>query len=147
VIEHTRGIGPERDARALIDQLLGALVHRGIAAAVMLGAVGVNLGTRFLASNEATIEGEWKQAIVAANSEDTVKIDFLNDIMPLPGTGGYGTVLRLLRTPFVIGGAASARRSLKFGSAYPRNSQRAQEAVAATTQFSPAPRLPGASKR
>src|SRR5262245_31959124 len=28
VIEHTRGIGPERDARALIDQLLGALVHR-----------------------------------------------------------------------------------------------------------------------
>jgi hypothetical protein len=30
-----------------------------------------------------------------------VKIDFLNDIMPLPGTGGYGTVLRSLRTPFV----------------------------------------------
>ena len=67
----------------------------------MLGAVGVNLGTRFLASKEATIEGEWKQAIVAANSEDAVKIDFFNEIRPLPGTGGYGTVLRSLRTPFV----------------------------------------------
>jgi len=30
-----------------------------------------------------------------------VKLDFLNDIRPLPGTGGYGTVLRSLRTPFV----------------------------------------------
>src|SRR5262247_2510822 len=79
----------------------GIFDGRGIAAALMLGAVGVNLGTRFLASKEATIEGEWKQAIVAANSEDAVKIDFLNDIMPLPGTGGYGTVLRSLRTPFV----------------------------------------------
>jgi NAD(P)H-dependent flavin oxidoreductase YrpB (nitropropane dioxygenase family) len=67
----------------------------------MLGAVGVNLGTRFLASKEATIDEEWKQAIVAANSEDAVKIDFLNDIMPLPGAGRYGTVLRSLRTPFV----------------------------------------------
>ena len=73
----------------------------GVAAALMLGAVGVNLGTRFLASKEATIEEEWKRAIVAANSEDAVKIDFLNDIRPLPGTGGYGTVLRSLRTPFV----------------------------------------------
>ena len=32
----------------------------------VLGAVGVNLGTRFLASREATIEEEWKRAIVAA---------------------------------------------------------------------------------
>jgi NAD(P)H-dependent flavin oxidoreductase YrpB (nitropropane dioxygenase family) len=30
-----------------------------------------------------------------------VKVDFLNDITPLPGAGGYGTVLRGLRTPFV----------------------------------------------
>src|SRR5215470_8042419 len=78
----------------------GIFDGRGIAAALMLGAVGVNLGTRFLASKEATIEEEWKQAIVAANSEDAVKIDFLNEIRPLPGTGGYGTILRSLRTPF-----------------------------------------------
>jgi enoyl-[acyl-carrier protein] reductase II len=79
----------------------GIFDGRGIAAALMLGAVGVNLGTRFLASKEAPIEDEWKYAIAAARSEDTVKVDVLNDIRPLPGTGGYGTVLRSLHTPFI----------------------------------------------
>src|SRR5262245_44311131 len=79
----------------------GIFDGRGLAATLMLGAVGVNLGTRFLASTEATIEEEWKQAITAAKSEDAVKVDFVNDITPLPGTGGYGTVLRSLRTMFV----------------------------------------------
>src|SRR5260221_4222994 len=50
----------------------GILYGRGIAAAFMLGAVGVNLGTRFLASKEAPIEDEWKAAIAAAHSEDAV---------------------------------------------------------------------------
>jgi enoyl-[acyl-carrier protein] reductase II len=79
----------------------GIFDGRGVAAALMLGAVGVNLGTRFLASQEAPIEDEWKQAILAARSEDTMKLDVLNDIRPLPGTAGYGTVLRSLRTPFM----------------------------------------------
>jgi nitronate monooxygenase/enoyl-[acyl-carrier protein] reductase II len=79
----------------------GIFDGRGIAAALMLGAVGVNLGTRFLASKEAPIADEWKHAIAAAQSEDAVKVDVLNDIQPLPGTGGYGTVLRSLRTPFM----------------------------------------------
>ena len=79
----------------------GIFDGRGIAAALILGAVGVNLGTRFLASEEAPIETEWKQAIAAARSEDAVKLDVLNDIQPLPGTAGYGTVLRSLHTPFM----------------------------------------------
>ena len=79
----------------------GIFDGRGIAAALVLGAVGVNLGTRFLASKEATIEDAWKNAIIAAKSEDAVKADVLNDILPLPGTGGYGTVLRSLRTPLM----------------------------------------------
>jgi enoyl-[acyl-carrier protein] reductase II len=107
------GYGGSVSTMALVPQVVDAVSPipvvaaggifdgRGIAAALMLGAVGVNLGTRFLASKEATIEEEWKRAIVAANSEDAVKIDFLNDIRPLPGTGGYGTVLRSLRTPLV----------------------------------------------
>jgi enoyl-[acyl-carrier protein] reductase II len=73
---------------------------RGLAAALVLGAVGVNLGTRFLATVEAPIAPEWKQAIVAGRSEETVKVEFWNDIMPRPGLGGYGTVPRALRTPF-----------------------------------------------
>lgn len=56
---------------------------------VHAGAVGVNMGTRFLAS------------ITSAKSEDAVKVEVLNDIQPLPGTAGYGTVLRSLHTPFM----------------------------------------------
>ena len=78
----------------------GIFDGRGIAAAFMLGAVGVNIGTRFLASKEAPIEEAWKVAITAAQSEDAVKVEVLNDIQPLPGTAGYGTVNRSLRTPF-----------------------------------------------
>jgi nitronate monooxygenase/enoyl-[acyl-carrier protein] reductase II len=79
----------------------GIFDGRGIAAALMLGAVGVNLGTRFLASKEAPIDEAWKQAILAARSQDAMKMDVFNDIQPLPGTAGYGTVLRSLRTPFM----------------------------------------------
>jgi nitronate monooxygenase/enoyl-[acyl-carrier protein] reductase II len=79
----------------------GIFDGRGIAAAFMLGAVGVNIGTRFLASVEAPIDDAWKQAIAGARSEDAVKVDVLNDIQPIPGTAGYGTVLRSIRTPFM----------------------------------------------
>ena len=107
------GYGGSVSTMALVPQVVDAVSPipvvaaggifdgRGIAAALILGAVGVNLGTRFLASEEAPIETEWKQAIAAARSEDAVKVDVLNDIKPLPGTGGYGTVLRSLHTPFM----------------------------------------------
>ncbi len=68
----------------------GIFDGRGIAAALMLGAAGVNLGTRFLASPEAPVSEEWKQAITNAKSEDAIKVDVLNDISPLPGTAGFG---------------------------------------------------------
>lgn len=74
---------------------------RGLAAALVLGAAGVNVGTRFLASREATISEGYKRAIVAASSEDAVKFDALNELLPSPGTRGYGTVLRSIKTPFI----------------------------------------------
>ena len=74
---------------------------RGIAAAFMLGAEGVNIGTRFLASVEAPVSDGWKQSILNAAAEDAVRVDVVNDIMPNPGTLGYGTVLRSLRSPFI----------------------------------------------
>ena len=79
----------------------GIFDGRGIAAALMLGAAGVNLGTRFIACKESPAPEEWKQAIAAARSEDAVKADVLNDISPLPGTAGFGTVLRSIRTAFL----------------------------------------------
>jgi enoyl-[acyl-carrier protein] reductase II len=79
----------------------GVADGRGLAAALMLGAVGVNVGTRFLASEEAQINPAWKQMVVDAAAEDTVRVHFLNDVMPLPGSPGYGTVLRSIRSPFI----------------------------------------------
>jgi len=74
---------------------------RGLAAAIMLGAEGINLGTRFLASEEAPVGLAWKRSIVAAAAEDAVRVEVVNDIMPNPGSLGYGTVLRSLRSPFI----------------------------------------------
>ncbi len=45
---------------------------RGIAAAFMLGASGVQLGTRFLTCNECTIHERYKQKVVDARDIDTV---------------------------------------------------------------------------
>ena len=79
----------------------GIFDGRGMAAALMLGAAGVNLGTRFIASKEAPVGEEWQRAIVAANSKNSIKIDVLNDISPIPGTRGFPTVPRSLPTAFL----------------------------------------------
>ena len=74
---------------------------RGLAAALALGASGVNVGTRFLASTEAEIAEEWKQAIVHARSEDTTRARFVTKLVPGTGLGGFDVAPRVLRTPFV----------------------------------------------
>jgi enoyl-[acyl-carrier protein] reductase II len=74
---------------------------RGIAAALVLGAAGVNLGSRFLATAESPVGERWKKALTTHPSEDWVQADFINAMNPNPGTLGYGTRLRLLRTEFV----------------------------------------------
>ncbi len=73
---------------------------RGVAAALVLGAEGVSMGTRFLASVEAPIREEWKKMITSSESEDAVKVDFFSEMFP-SRTPGYGTVPRVLRTAFV----------------------------------------------
>jgi nitronate monooxygenase/enoyl-[acyl-carrier protein] reductase II len=107
------GYGGDVSAMALVPQVVDAVSPipvvasggifdgRGIAAALMLGAVGVNLGTRFIASAESPAAMQWKKAITAAASDDTMKAEVFNDIRPLPGTAGYGTVMRSLRTAFL----------------------------------------------
>jgi enoyl-[acyl-carrier protein] reductase II len=75
---------------------------RGLAAALVLGAAGVNIGTRFLATEEAEVPDAWKSALVAAASEDAVKATFAPALLPPPSPGGYdGVAPRVLRTPFV----------------------------------------------
>lgn len=73
---------------------------RGLAAALVLGAQGANVGTRFLASTEASINQEWKQALIDAQSEDAVRVEVINDMMP-PPPGSFDTAPRALRTRFI----------------------------------------------
>jgi enoyl-[acyl-carrier protein] reductase II len=75
---------------------------RGLAAALAMGAQAVNMGTRFLASNEFAGSDDWKKMILDAGAEDAVQTDALDPIMP-PYTmakpwNGKG---RMLRTPFL----------------------------------------------
>lgn len=74
---------------------------RGIAAALALGAAGVSLGTRFLATAEMRISDLWKERIVAAGPADTVKVAHGEDVLPpftLPQIGAPFAP-RTLRTP------------------------------------------------
>jgi len=62
---------------------------RGIAAAFMLGAVGVQLGTRFLVAKECCIHQNYKDKVIAAKDIDTIS------------TGKrLGHPVRSLKTPF-----------------------------------------------
>jgi enoyl-[acyl-carrier protein] reductase II len=74
---------------------------RGLAAALVLGAAGVNIGTRFLASDEAGAAASWKEGIVAAESEDVVRLDAWSELMPQRSETAYPVVPRVLQTEFV----------------------------------------------
>src|ERR1700704_1749242 len=72
---------------------------RGLAAALALGAEGVLMGTRFLATREAPIPDGWKRAILDASGHDTVRTsipDYANEqAWPEP------IALRALRNAFL----------------------------------------------
>lgn len=79
---------------------------RGLAAALVLGAHGVNVGTRFVAAAESTVPDPYKQAILAARSEDTAKVAFADSVFGPEDEGAFGTIPRALRTPYVDRGNA-----------------------------------------
>ncbi|MGZ8474698.1 MAG: NAD(P)H-dependent flavin oxidoreductase [Candidatus Limnocylindria bacterium] len=59
----------------------GIVDGRGLAAALALGADGVLIGTRFLASEEADVHPEYRRRVLAATSAgDTVHCDDLFDV-------------------------------------------------------------------
>src|SRR5215208_2986706 len=91
----------------------GVADGRGLAAALVLGAQGAHVGTRFLASEEASAEEGWKRTILQTESEDVVRFDAWEGIFPPAGGGAYATVPRVLPTPFVkawLGRTQEARR-------------------------------------
>jgi enoyl-[acyl-carrier protein] reductase II len=77
----------------------GVADGRGLAAALALGAAGANVGTRFLASEEASASEAWKGRILEIESEETVRFEAWSAIMP--AGSGYDVVPRVIRTEFV----------------------------------------------
>jgi NAD(P)H-dependent flavin oxidoreductase YrpB (nitropropane dioxygenase family) len=71
---------------------------RGMVAALALGAEGVLLGTRFLATDESPLHANLKQAIVRSNGHDTVLTE-IPDIAA--GRVWPGAMARTLRNRFV----------------------------------------------
>ena len=63
---------------------------RGLAAALSLGAEGIQMGTRFLATTEAIIHENYKRAVIEARDDDTTLI------------GHSNALLRVLKTPFTL---------------------------------------------
>jgi enoyl-[acyl-carrier protein] reductase II len=91
------------DAVAPIPVLAAGAVAdgRGLAAALVLGAQGANVGTRFLASEEASADESWKRTILATESEDVVRFEAWKEIFPPASEGAYETAPRVMRTSFV----------------------------------------------
>ena len=71
---------------------------RGLAAALALGAAGVVVGTRFLATHESPIHPNFKQAIVASDGHDTDLTD-LPDV--LTGQMWPGALSRVWRNALI----------------------------------------------
>lgn len=76
---------------------------RGLAAALALGAEGVVLGTRLLATTESNAHELYKQKVLAASEEDTVRTTLF-------GHGWPNAHHRTLRTPFVEQWLADEKR-------------------------------------
>jgi enoyl-[acyl-carrier protein] reductase II len=107
-----QGMAAGVGAMALVPQVVDAIAPvpvlvaggvadgRGLAAALVLGAAGANVGTRFLASDEAAVDAAWKHLILETEAEDAVRFEAWGAIMP-PGGGGYDVVPRVIRTDFV----------------------------------------------
>ena len=70
----------------------------GLAAALALGAAGVLLGTRFLATEEAPLPAAFKAAIVASGGDDTIVTTVPDS---LSGRDWPGAWTRVLRTRFI----------------------------------------------
>jgi enoyl-[acyl-carrier protein] reductase II len=79
----------------------GVADGRGLAAVLAAGAAGANVGTRFLASEEASAHEGWKRAIIESESEAAVRLEPWADLFPAEGGDAYSVVPRVLSTDWV----------------------------------------------
>jgi enoyl-[acyl-carrier protein] reductase II len=78
----------------------GIVDGRAMAAALVLGAQGVNIGTRFLLSEEAPLSDEQVQMLTQTRTDQTVRATILNQVAP-PPVDTFPVALRSVMTPFL----------------------------------------------
>ena len=71
---------------------------RGLAAALMLGAQGALIGTRFLATPEALVSERFRKALLGSAGSNTVASKYLDDVLGLDWPGAQ---VRTLRHPLL----------------------------------------------
>jgi len=71
---------------------------RGLAAALMLGAQGALIGTRFLATPEALVSDRLRKALLGSAGSNTVASKYLDDVLGLDWPGAQ---VRTLRHPLL----------------------------------------------
>jgi enoyl-[acyl-carrier protein] reductase II len=91
----------------------GIFDGRGLAAALALGADGVWVGTRFIATPEASAAREYREALVRAHQEDTVRTRCYS-----------GKPLRALKNPYIAEWERDPSRIKRFPEQLVLSSQR-----------------------
>jgi nitronate monooxygenase len=89
----------KRAPQTLLCAAGGIVDGRGFAAALMLGADGVAVGTRFWASKEALVPASLHDAALAASGDDTVRQSVLDIVRERPWPARYTG--RVLKNEFV----------------------------------------------
>ena len=88
------------DRRPPVVAAGGIADGRGLAAALALGADGVLMGTRFLATPEANLPDGAKEAILAASGADTIS-NTIRDALTNREFLEAGALCRVIRTPAI----------------------------------------------
>ena len=77
----------------------GVADGRGLAAALVLGAAGISMGTRFLATKEAVSDPVERSLLIEARADDTIRTSVIDDIRGPAWPEGYDA--RVLRNRLV----------------------------------------------
>ncbi|MEW2915819.1 nitronate monooxygenase [Ruegeria sp. ANG10] len=88
-----------QNSEVLLCAAGGITDGRGLAAALMLGADGVVIGTRFWASHEALVHPRILDRAMAATGDDTIRTRVVDVIRGYDWPGRYNG--RVLRNPFI----------------------------------------------
>jgi nitronate monooxygenase len=124
----------KRAPQTLLCAAGGIVDGRGLAAALMLGADGVVVGTRFWASKEALVPASLHDAALAASGDDTVRQSVLDIVRERPWPARYTG--RVLKNDFVrewLGREGELRDAKAEQTARYREASKAGDATIAAT--------------